>query len=139
MTNANTSDATVSDANTSKVTHTMSSMGHRVSHMSDMGDLRMMSLARVGDLHHGAAISSISVIGHVLDPAVRERHAVLALDVADLVSAPALAEVCVVIVIMDPVGEVEGVGLVTLLVITSVTSVTNDTIRERDTGGEASE
>ena len=134
-----TTEATVSDANTSNVTHTMSSMSHRVSHMSDMGDLGMMSLARVGDLHHGASISSISVIGHVLDPAVRERHAVLALDVAGLVPAPALAEVCVVIVIMDPVGEVEGVGLVTLLVVTSMTTVTNDTIRERHTGGEASE
>ena len=137
-----TTEATVSDANTSNVTHTMSSMSHRVSHMSDMGDLGMMSFARVGDLHHGASISSISVIGHVLDPAVRERHAVLALDVAGLVPAPALTEVCVVIVIMDPVGEVEGVGLVTLLVVTSMssmTSMTNDTIRERHTGGEASE
>ena len=142
-----TTEATVSDANTSNVTHTMSSMSHRVSHMSDMGDLGMMSFARVGDLHHGASISSISVIGHVLDPAVRERHAVLALDVAGLVPAPALAEVSVVIVIMDPVGEVEGVGLVTLLVVTSMSSMTsvtsmtmtNDTIRERNTGGEASE
>merc|ERR1711902_356223 len=107
--------------------------------MGDMGDLGMMGLPRVGDLHHSAAISSISVIGHMLDPAVRERHAVLALDVAGLVPAPALAEVSVVVVIMDPVGEVEGVGLVTLLVITSVTSMTNDTIRKRHTGGEASE
>merc|ERR1712223_2178761 len=107
-----------------------------------MGNLGMVSLARVGDLHHGTPISSISVIGHVLDPAVRESHAVLALDVAGLIPAPALAEVCVVVVIMDPVGEVEGVGLVTLLVVTSVTSVTsmtNDTIRERNTGGEDSE
>merc|ERR1712223_1458180 len=107
-----------------------------------MGNLGMMSLAGVGDLHHSATISSISVIGHVLDPAVRESHAVLALDVAGLVPAPALAEVCVVIVIMDPVGEGEGVGLVTLLVVTSVTSMTsmtNDTIGARSTGGEASE
>ena len=136
----------MSDANTtSDETNTMSSMGHRVSHMGDMGDLGMVSLAGVGDLHHGAAVASVSVVGHVLDPAVRERHAVLALDVAGLVPAPALAEVGVVVVIMDPVGEVEGVRLVTLLVVTSVTSmasVTNeasDTIRKRNTGDETSE
>ena len=92
-----TTEATVSDANTSDETNTMSSMGHRVSHMGDMGDLGMVSLAGVGDLHHGAAVASVSVVGHVLDPAVRERHAVLALDVAGLVPAPALAEVCVVV------------------------------------------
>ena len=137
-----TTEATVSDANTTDETNTMSSMGHRVSHMGDMGSLGVVSLAGVGDLHHGAAVASVSVIGHVLDPAVRERHAVLALDVASLVPAPALAEVCVVVVIMDPVCEVEGVRLVTLLVVASVTSmasVTNDTIGERNTGDEASE
>ena len=81
----------------------------------------------------------------MLDPAVRERHAVLALDVAGLVPGPALAEVCVVIVVMDPVGEVEGVGLVTLLMVTTVTSVASvtnepsDTIRLGEAGGEASE
>ena len=140
-----TTEATVSDANTTDETNTMSSMGHRVSHMGDMGSLGVVSLAGVGDLHHGAAVASVSVIGHVLDPAVRERHAVLALDVASLVPAPALAEVCVVVVIMDPVCEVEGVRLVTLLVVTSVTSMASvtdeasDTIGERNTGDEASE
>ena len=108
-------------------------------HGGGVDSLGVSGLSLVADLHHSAAISSISCVGHILDPAIRERHAVLALDVASLVPAPALAEVSVVIVIMDPVGEVEGVGLVTLLVVTSVTSMTNDTIRERDTGDEASE
>ena len=108
-------------------------------HGGGVDSLGVSGLSLVADLHHSAAISSISCVGHILDPAVRERHAVLALDVASLVPAPALAEVSVVIVIMDPVGEVEGVGLVTLLVVTSMSSVTNDTIRERDTGDEASE
>ena len=68
--------------------------------------------------------------------------------------SPGLAEVSVVGVVVHAVGEVEGVGLVVLLVVTSVrhfmdhgdrhhmaavTSVTNetntsDTIRERNTG-----
>ena len=132
----------MADANTSDESNTMSSMGDGVSHMGDMGDLGMVSLAGVSDVHDGAAVAAVSVVGHVLDPAVGESHAVLALDVACLVPAPALAEVGVVVVVMDSVGKVEGVGLVTLLVITSMssmTSMTNDTIRERHTGGEASE
>ena len=35
-------------------------------------------------------------------------------------STPGLAEVGVVVVVVDPVGEVEGVGLVALLVISAV-------------------
>ena len=131
-------------------------MDHRgrhdlVDHRSGVHDgggvdsLGVSGLALVADLHHSAAIAAISSVGHVLDPAVRERHAVLALDVAGLVPGPALAEVCVVIVVMDPVGEVEGVGLIAFLMVstvTSVSSVTNeasDTIRPGEAGGEASE
>merc|ERR1712137_440575 len=111
----------------------MSSMGDGVSHMGDMSDLGVVSLAGVSDLHHGAAVAAIGVIGHVLDPAVRESHAVLALDVAGLVPGPALAEVGVVVVVMDPVGEVEGVGLVALLMVTSMTSVASVTNEASDT------
>ena len=124
---------------------TEAAVGDGVSHMGDMRDLGMVSLAGVGDLHHGAAIASVGVIGHVLDPAVRERHAVLALDVAGLVPAPALAEVCVVVIVVDPVGEVEWVGLITLLMVATVTSMTSmtnetsDTIGERNTGDESGE
>ena len=141
-----TTESTVADANTSDesntMSHAVSSMGDGVSHMGDMSDLGMVSLAGVSDFHDGAAVSAVSVIGHVLDPAVGERDAVLALDVAGLVPAPALAEVCAVVVVMDPVGEVEGVGLVTLLMVSTTTSVTNeapDTIRHGEAGAEASE
>merc|ERR1739848_916891 len=51
---------------------------------------------------------------------VGQRHGVLVLDVAALVPGPGLAEVGVVVVVVDPVGEVEGVGLVALLVISAV-------------------
>ena len=139
MADANTSD----ESNT--MSHAVSSMSDGVSHMGDMSDLGMVSLTGVSDVHDGAAVAAVSVVGHVLDPAVGESHTVLALDVACLVPAPALAEVGVVVVVMDSVGKVEGVGLVTLLMVstmTSVTSVTNetsDTIRHGEAGAEASE
>ena len=81
-----------------------------------MDSLGVSGLALVADLHHGAAIAAISCVGHILDPAVRARHTVLSLDVALDVSVPALAEAGVVLIVMDSVGEAEGVGLIILLV-----------------------
>ena len=136
-------------------------------HGGGVDSLGVSGLSLVADLHHSAAISSISCVGHILDPAIRESHAVLALDVALGVSAPALAEVSVVVIVMDPVGEAEGIRLVILLVtsvrhfmrhnhrggvhsmdhgrgdnmaaMTSNTSVTNDAIRKRNRGDQARE
>ena len=132
-------------------------------HGGGVDSLGVSGLSLVADLHHSAAISSISCVGHILDPAVRERHAVLALDVACTISRPALTEVSVVVIVMDPVGEAEGVRLVVLLLVTSVrhnhrggvhstdqgsgdnmatmTNETNasDAIRQRNTGDQARE
>merc|ERR1719278_1574044 len=107
----------VSTANSS-MRHTMGN--HVMDHGSGVHGLGMPGLALVADLHHGAAIASISVVSHVLDPAVRESHAVLALDVPVTVPGPALAEVGVVVIVVDPVGEVEGVGLVVLLLVAAM-------------------
>ena len=75
-----TTDASMTDANPSDCANavTDTSMSDRVSHCVD--DLGMVSLARVGDLHHSAAIAAVSVVSHVLDPAVRKSHAVLTLE-----------------------------------------------------------
>ena len=93
---------------------------HLMDHGGGVDSLWVSGLALVADLHHGAAIAAISCVGHILDPAVRERHAVLALNVSLGVPMPALAEVCVVLIVMDSVGEAEGVGLVVLLLVTSM-------------------
>ena len=99
---------------------------------------RMMSLTTVGHIHDSATVASVSVVGHVLDPAIRQRHGVLALDVASLVPGPGLAEVSVVLVIVDTVGEVERVRLVIVLVASTVTSV-DHSIRSRSSSSETSE
>lgn len=140
---------------------------HLMDHGGGVDSLGVSGLSLVADLHHSAAISSISCVGHILDPAIRERHAELALDVALGVSVPALTEVSVVLIVMDPIGEAEGVRLVILLVtsvrhfmrhnhrggvhsmdhgsgdnmaaMTSKTSVTNDAIRQRNRGDQARE
>ena len=46
-------------------------------------------LALVADLHGGAAVLPVGCVAHVLDPPVRQRHLVLAHDVAVLVPGPA--------------------------------------------------
>ena len=51
--------------------------------------LGMPGLALVADLHGGAAVLPVSCVAHVLDPPVRQRHLVLAHDVAVLVPGPA--------------------------------------------------
>ena len=121
-------------------------------HRGGVDSLWVSGLSLVADLHHGAAIAAISCVGHILDPAVRESHTVLALDVALGVSMPALAEVGVVLIVMDSVGEAEGVGLIILLVtalrngmdhgsgdnMAAVTYETNP-IGQRNTGDQARE
>merc|ERR1719443_437424 len=137
---------------------------HLMDHGGGVDSLGVSGLSLVADLHHSAAISSISCVGHILDPAIRESHAVLPLDVALGVPVPALAEVSVVVIVMDSVGEAEGVRLIVLLVtsvrhfmrhnhrggvhsmdhgsgdnMTTMTSVTNDAIRQRNRGDQARE
>ena len=70
-------------------------MNHRVrhdlvDHRGGVDGLGMPGLALVADLHHGAAIAAIRGVGHVLDPAVREGHAVLALDVTLGIPGPGM-------------------------------------------------
>ena len=118
-------------------------------HRGGVDSLWVSGLALVADLHHGAAIAAIRCVGHILDPAVRERHTVLALDVALGVPVPALAEVGVEVIVMDSVGEAEGVGLIILLVTAlrncmdhgsgdNMAAVTNP-IGQRNTGDQARE
>ena len=96
-------------------------VGHDLmDHRGGVDSLRVSGLALVAHIHDGAAIAAISCVGHVLDAAVGESHAVLALDVPLGVTGPALAEVGVVVIVMDAVGEAEGVGLVVFLMVTSV-------------------
>merc|ERR1712020_352143 len=55
-------------------------------------------------MHHGSGVHGLGMPG-------------LALDVSATVPGPAFAEVCVVVIVVDPVGEVEGVGLVVLCLL----------------------
>ena len=59
----------------------------------------------------------IGCVLDVLDAAVGQGDAVLAHDVALYVSAAVLAEVSVVVVVMDPVLEAEGVGLLVVFLV----------------------
>ena len=101
-------------------------VNHGADIMADHGNIVLDNvgvpgLALVGDLHHGATVSSISGVLHILDPAVGESHLVLADNVAGPVPGPGLAEVGVVVVVVDTVGEAEGVGLLVLVMAVSTT------------------
>ena len=93
-------------------------MDHRSLVLDNIG---IPCLSLVGDLHDSATVTSVSGVLDILDPAVRESHLVLAHNVAGLVTSPGLAEVSVVVVVMDPVGEAEWVGLLVLVMTISST------------------
>ena len=71
----------------------------------------------MGFLGQVARCTYVGCVLDVLDAAVGQGDAVLAHDVALYVSAAVLAEVSVVVVVMDPVLEAEGVGLLVIFLV----------------------
>ena len=91
----------------------------------------MMSLSTVLDLHDGSTISPISMVDDMLDPAIRERHRVLSLHAATLITRPLLTEVCVIFVIMHSIFKVEGIRLLIIMISTSMATMSNNSLRGR--------
>ena len=54
--------------------------------MASMDGLWMVSFTRVGDLHNCATISTISMVGHVLDTSIWKGNCVFTLNVASSIS-----------------------------------------------------
>ena len=102
-----------------------------MNHGGGVDNLWVSGLALVLDLHDCAPIMAISAVCHILNTAIREGnlggqqalHYVHISDVTHLVfpdnvplavSGPVLTVVGVVMVVVDPVLEAEGVGLLVL-------------------------
>ena len=91
--------------------------------------LQMMSLPTVIDIHEGSAISTISMVDEMLDPAIRKIHSVLSLHAATLITRFMLTEVCVILVIMHSILKVERIRL---LIINTITTTSNNFFRGRE-------
>jgi hypothetical protein len=83
--------------------------------------IRMLGLPIIFNLHDGATIVPISMVDHMLYPTIRKVDMVLSLNVSSLITISLLAKVCVILVIMHSVLEVERVWFF-IIMITAMTS-----------------
>ena len=90
----------------------------------------MMSLPTILDLHDSSPISPISMIDHMLDPAIRKSHSVLSLHATTLITRSLLTEVCVILVIMHTILKVEGIRSL-IINISTMATMSKNTIRGR--------
>merc|ERR1719435_64715 len=94
----------------------------------------MMCFSIILDLHDSTTIVTISMIDDMLDPSIRKVYIVLSLDITSFITSPFFSQVCVILVIMDSILEVEGIGLL-IVMISSMSSnySTNTSSRARQT------
>ena len=58
------------------------------------------------------------MVDHMLDPTIRKVDMVLSLNVTSLVTRPYFTEVCVILVIMHSILEMEGIWLLIIMINT---------------------
>merc|ERR1712215_488073 len=97
---------------------------------------RMVCLSIILDLHDSTTIVAISMIDDMLDPPIRKVNIVLSLNITSFITRSFFSKVCVILVIMHSILEVERIRL--LIVIFSAmssTCSTNTTSRSWQTQG----
>ena len=100
---------------------------------------RVVSLSIIFDIHDGATIVTISMVDDMLDSSIRKVDLVLSLDITSLISRPYFTKVCVILVIMNSILEVERIWSLIIMISTmSSNSSTNPTnTASRTSNGES--
>ena len=93
--------------------------------------LWMVSLSTIFDFHHSSTITTISMVDHMLDSTIRKSNCVLAFHISSLITSSLFTEICVVLVIMHTILKMERIRVFIVSTMTSLTPVTNNTIRSR--------
>ena len=89
---------------------------------------RVVSLSIIFDIHDGATIVTISMVDDMLDSSIRKVDLVLSLDITSLISRPYFTKVCVILVIMNSILEVERIWSLIIMISTMSSSYsTNST------------
>merc|ERR1711970_1255405 len=81
---------------------------------------RMMCLSIIFDLHDSTTIVAISMINDMLDPSIRKVNMILSLNITSFITISFFSKVCVILVIMHSILEVERIR--TVVITTSMTS-----------------
>merc|ERR1712106_950039 len=79
-----------------------------------VNNIRMPCLPIIFNLHDSTTIVTISMVDHMLYPTIRESNSVLTLNVTSLITRPHFTKVCVILVIMHSILEMEGVRPLTI-------------------------
>merc|ERR1719317_434359 len=97
-----------------------------------MNNIRMMCFSIIFDLHDSTTIVTISMIDDMLDPSVGKVCIILSLDITTFITISFFTKVCVILVIMHSILEVERIWLLIVMISTmSSTSSTNTSSRGR--------
>merc|ERR1712203_634029 len=102
--------------------------------VSMMNNIRMVCLSIILDLHDSTTIVAISMIDDMLDPPIRKVHIVLSLNITSFITRSFFSKVCVILVIMHSILEVERIRLLIVMISTmSSNTSTNTSSRTRAT------
>merc|ERR1719312_1278355 len=77
-----------------------------------MNNIRMVSLSIILDIHDSPPIVAISQVDDMLYPAIRKSNRVFSLYITGLITSPYFTEVCIILVIMHSILEVERIRTV---------------------------
>merc|ERR1712203_792137 len=102
--------------------------------VSMMNNIRMVCLSIILDLHDSTTIVTISMINDMLDPPIRKEYIVLSLNITSFITGSFFSKVCVILVIMHSILEVERIRLLIVMISTmSSNTSTNTSSRARAT------
>merc|ERR1719250_609209 len=92
----------------------------------------MMEKHIIFDLHDSTTIVAISMVDDMLDPSIRKVYIIFSLDITSFITSSFFTKVCVILVIMDSILEVERIRLLIVMIPTmSSNSSTNTSGRAR--------
>merc|ERR1711888_311085 len=92
--------------------------------------IRMVCLSIIFNLHYSTTIVSISMVNDMLDPSIRKVNMILSLNITAFITISFFAEVCVILVIMHSILEVERIRLL-IVMISSMSSNYSTTTSSR--------
>merc|ERR1719348_1496744 len=89
--------------------------------------VRMVSFPVILYFHDGTTIVAISMVDDMLDPPIRKVYMVLSLNITSLITRPHFTEVCVILVIMHSILEVERIRLLIVMISTVSSNYSTNT------------
>merc|ERR1719308_135128 len=80
--------------------------------------LRMMCFSIIFDFHDSTTIVAISMIDDMLDPSIRKVYIIFSLNITTFITISFFPKVCVILVIMNSILEVERIRLLIVMIST---------------------